>query len=177
MVWPSPDGRSTLIAAPLDFRGGGFFFLALSVTIEHMSHTAKAIVIHCMDFRFVADSASFLKNLGYGGSYDDVSIAGAVKNLVDPYNTTDEEFVYRQIAIAKKLHSITDMVLINHTDCGAYGGRATFASPEEEQARHTKDLLRAQEMIAGRFNEANFTIVPVLARIDAEGKIDFQKIA
>lgn len=142
-----------------------------------MTHSAKAVILRCIDFRFVADTAAFLKSLGFAGSYDDVAIAGAVKNLVDPYDPTDTEFAYRQLALARKLHGVTDVVLLNHTDCGAYGGRATFASDEEEHARHVKDLSRAKEMVEHRFPDDHLTVHCVLARWHEDGTIDFEKVS
>lgn len=141
-----------------------------------MAHQAKAAVIRCIDFRFVSDTASFLKNLGYGGQYDDIALAGAVKNFVDPYDQADVEFLYRQIKISRKLHGVTDVVLINHTDCGAYGGRQTFASEAEEHDRHVKDLKRAQEMIEHHFPDDPLNVMPVLARLQKDGTIDFERI-
>ncbi len=141
-----------------------------------MEQKAKAVVIRCSNFGVVLDTAAFLKKLGYGKQYDDVSIAGAVKNLVDPYDKRDVEFVYRQIQIARKLHRVTDVVLINHTDCGAYGGRKTFASDAEEHARHVKDLLRAKEMVVHRFHGDGLSVMPVLARLHKDGKVDFEKV-
>lgn len=140
-----------------------------------MAHHAKAVVLRCIDFRFVRDTAAFLRSLGYDGAYDDVAVAGAVKNLVDPYDEADTEFTYRQLALAQKLHGVTDVVLMNHTDCGAYGGRSTFASDQEEHDRHVKDLQRAKEMVEHRWPDANLTVNCILARWHADGTIDFEK--
>lgn len=128
-----------------------------------MDHSAKALVLHCIDYRFVNATKEFLAKEGYAGQYDDVGMAGSVDNIVEPSDTSDVEFVYRQIAIARKLHHITDVVLINHTDCGAYGGREAFLSDEEEHARHVKDLRLAKEKVAERFSEEGFTITLVIA--------------
>lgn len=115
-----------------------------------MSHSAKAIVIHCIDFRFITGLKNYLhKDLGLRGQYDKVSIAGAAKNLVDPTHPHDVEVVLRQIEISQRLHAITEVLLINHKDCGAYGN--IFASPEEEERRHHDDLAKAAILIKERF--------------------------
>lgn len=142
-----------------------------------MTHAAKAVVVRCIDFRFVKDTAAFLKSLGYDGAYDDVSVAGAVKSLADPYDPADTEFLYRQIAIARKLHGVQDIILINHTDCGAYGGAGTFASVEEERGRHHRDLLKAKEMIEHRWPDAKLMVILLLARRKPDGLIDFENVA
>ncbi|MBI3956850.1 MAG: hypothetical protein HY340_02570 [Candidatus Kerfeldbacteria bacterium] len=136
-----------------------------------MSHQARAIVLHCIDFRFVQTLHTWLRGKGYEGQYDLVSVVGAVKNIVDPYNDSDPEFVYRQIEIARKLHGIGEVILINHTDCGAYGGRRDFASLQEERDRHAKDLQRAKVMIEHRFADDALKVTPVLADLRDGGII------
>lgn len=141
-----------------------------------MEQTAKALVIRCSNFYVAQETVAFFTKLGYGKQYDDVSVAGAVKNLVDPYDKGDVEFIYRQIQIAHKLHHVSDVVLINHLDCGAYGGSATFSSPEEERSRHAKDLTRAKEMIEHHFSDKNFNVIPILAKLQHDGSVDFERI-
>jgi len=113
-------------------------------------HTAKAVVIRCMDFRTVSALRDHLVGLGLKDKYDLVSVAGAAKNLVDPANPADPEFLIRQIAIALSLHRVTEVILINHMDCGAYGS-VSFASKEDERARHEGDLKKAKEIIQKQF--------------------------
>lgn len=127
-----------------------------------------------MDFRFVHAIARYVQSLGLTGQYDDVGAAGAAKNIVDPYDAHDTEFVLRQIEIAKKLHHISQVMVINHLDCGAYG-KGTFANAEEERARHLRDLAGAKNTIEKRFD--GITVTTVLARIDDQGKVDFEKIS
>ena len=122
-------------------------------------HQAKALVLRCMDFRFVSSIREHLLNLGLGDQYDLVSVAGAAKNLVDPSNPADPEFIFRQIDIAHRLHQIEEVIIINHLDCGAYG--KIFNSPDEERARHVADLNNAKAMIAARF--PNLRVVTLLA--------------
>lgn len=139
-----------------------------------MNHSAKALVLHCIDFRFVHEIVHFMKNLELLNQYDDVSVAGAAKNLADPYDRHDREFVLRQIEIAKKLHAVEQVIVINHLDCGAYG-KGTFANADEERARHQRDLQVAKNVIERRFEGLHVT--KILARIDDTGKIDFEKVA
>ncbi|MBI4092895.1 MAG: carbonic anhydrase [Candidatus Kerfeldbacteria bacterium] len=138
-----------------------------------MSHSAKALVLHCIDFRFVHDIVHFMKSVGLLGQYDDVAAAGAAKNLADPYDDHDRGFVLRQIAIARKLHGISQVYVINHLDCGAYG-HGTFANVKEENERHLRDLRAAKNIIEKRFD--GLVVIPVLARIDEQGKVDFERM-
>lgn len=137
-----------------------------------MPHSAKAIVLHCMDYRFIHDLVHFMKEEGLDRQYDDVSAAGATKNIVDPYDHTDKEFILRQIELAKKLHGITTVYLINHRDCGGYG--KIFNSPQEEFDRHVRDLKTAQQIIIERFE--GLTVKTILAAVDEVGRASFEKI-
>ena len=138
-----------------------------------MSHTAKALVLHCIDYRFVHETVHFMKAQGLIDQYDDVGAAGAAKNLVDPMNPNDPDFILRQIEIAKKLHDIQEVVIVNHRDCGAYG-KGTFVNEQEEMERHTKDLKQAAAMITERV--PGITVRTYLARLKDDHRIEFDPI-
>lgn len=118
-------------------------------------HTCSTIILHCIDFRFGVDIKQFLQRENMLGDIDVVSIAGAVKNLVNPQVPSDAEFVMRQLEISKRLHGVCDVILMNHTDCGAYGGAKAFKNPEEERERHAEDLRKAAAMIREKFSDLN----------------------
>ncbi len=138
-----------------------------------MSQTAKALLLHCMDYPYVHETLHFMKAQGLDRQYDDVGAAGAAKNLVDPYDPSDVDFIIRQIEIAKKLHDIQEVVIVNHRDCGAYG-TGTFANEQEETERHTKDLRHAAQMISHKVE--GLTVRTYLARLNDDGRIDFDPI-
>lgn len=137
-----------------------------------MTHTAKALVLRCMDYRFVTTLREHLVNLGLKDQYDLVCVAGAAKNMVDPYDPKDSEFVMRQIEVAKRLHSIEEVIIINHLDCGAYG--KVFATPEEERARHESDLTKAKAMIKVKFPDLSVRLV--LAGIHPDGTFKVEHV-
>lgn len=122
-----------------------------------MSHTAKALVLRCMDFRFVTTLREHLLHLGLKDQYDLVSVAGAAKNMVDPFDPKDPEFVMRQIDIAQRLHQIEEVIIINHLDCGAYG--KIFDTKEEELHRHESDLAQAKKMIRQKFPKLKVRLI------------------
>lgn len=94
-------------------------------------NTTETLVVHCIDYRLQEYLDPWLQNeLGHG-NYDRVSLAGGV---------FDFDSVLGQILIAKRLHEIKGVILINHEDCGAYGEEGT---PE----RHQADLEKASRKI------------------------------
>ena len=56
--------------------------------------------------------------------------------------------VLSNINISLKLHDPDLIVLVNHEDCGAYGGSKKFASKEEEEQFHEQELDKAQETLS-----------------------------
>ena len=134
-----------------------------------MSHHCKALIIHCIDFRLGKATKQYLEEQNLLGNCDIVSVAGAAKNIASPENDFEREFLMKQIEISKKLHGITDVILMNHTDCGAYGGRSVFASSEEEKKKHFEDMEQAAEMILKKYPDVN--VKKILADIDDSGNV------
>jgi carbonic anhydrase len=113
-----------------------------------MSHTCKSLVMHCMDFRLVSKMKEFMAEHSMVDDADLVSIAGAAKNIVDPES---QAFALKQIEISKTLHGMKEVNLVNHLDCGAYGGRKAFESDEAEYAKLTGDLRGARDIIKAKW--------------------------
>ena len=139
-----------------------------------MPHACKALIIHCIDFRFAKAIKKYLEDQNLFGDIDIVSVAGAVKNIVEPKERGHADFLMKQIDISKTLHDIKQVILMNHTDCGAYGGRTAFYSDEEELNKHLSDLKSAKMRILEKFPE--FEIKSVLAIISPNKNITFEKL-
>jgi carbonic anhydrase len=113
-------------------------------------HTCKALVIHCIDFRFRKSLAEFLEKR-FGDSYDLISVAGGVKMLVqDPL---DNNFILEQIKISDTLHKPKVILLIQHEDCGAYGGSVAFRDFSEEQEVQNQELEKAEVLLKQQFSQ------------------------
>jgi hypothetical protein len=101
-----------------------------------------AAVIWCFDNRFQLGFSKFLKRLGVLNS-DPVKIAGGAKSLASPERETDREFVLDQIHKSIRLHGTKRVILMLHSDCGAYGGLiGGFGGDASAEARHHEDELR-----------------------------------
>jgi len=127
--------------------------------------TAKAVVLTCMDFRFVNDSVYFL-NKQYKDDYNKLSLAGASLG----YNQdTFKEWgvtIDKHIELAKQLHDVDEVIVIDHMDCGAY--RILYdnqqMSKEEEYELHRKNLNKFRSIINEKFPKLKVTTL--LANID-----------
>lgn len=114
------------------------------------SHEAQALVLTCIDFRFHEQIVKLLNEQGIN-SFDLKCDAGAVKYLVSDEKPAVREWILQNIEIAKRLHRIRQIVLINHADCGAYGGNAAFSTAEDQAKFHRDQLKQAKILIQKSF--------------------------
>jgi len=130
-----------------------------------MSHTCQAAVIHCIDFRFQKAIADYLEQAGVV-SYDRISVAGAAKNIAIPENDAEKAYVLNQIDISVRLHEVKEIILIHHEDCGAYGGKSTFASDEVEHDTHFEHMDSVRRMLASIYQDV--VVKLVYAKFDGD---------
>lgn len=131
---------------------------------EH--YHAHACIVWCFDDRFTPVLNAFTKAKGYL-HYDLVRIAGGIKALASPDKETDREYVLKQIEISLKLHHTPKLVLMNHSDCGAYGGLQAFQDNEAtEKEEHIKELSAAKNFLQKNLSQQ----VPIdLIFVDCSG--------
>jgi carbonic anhydrase len=130
-----------------------------------------------MDFRFKPKVHEFLTGEGLMGDFDDVSLAGAAKNIVSPADDAERELALRQIEISRRLHGMEEVILIHHMDCGAYGGHAAFESLEAERRKQLEDLEESRKIILQRWPDLKVKkVLATIGKGDDTEKIEFEKI-
>jgi len=108
-----------------------------------MKHKCDNIVIHCMDFRLIAETNDFLKT-NYGvHNYDLISVAGSSKVIAEG----NGDYLLKQIGISHNLHESKKVILIHHSDCGAYQIKDT----EEEKIKQFEDMEKSKKIILDLF--------------------------
>lgn len=105
------------------------------------------------------------------GDCDIVGIAGAAKCFD---GGSDQETLMKQIKISSDLHKISKVILMNHTDCGAYGGRDAFTDRDEEDAAHKKALGHAKGVLASEF--PHLEVKEYIAQIESDGGIHIEHV-
>lgn len=106
------------------------------------AHNAKAIVLSCMDFRDIDDLTFLFNKLKYNNNYDQFILAGASFGILTnddnwtsksislipalgtqltSSNSQDylQKSFFLHVALAVMLHNITEIIIIDHMDCGA----------------------------------------------------------
>ena len=114
------------------------------------AHAQKiATVVMCIDYRFWPHVLPMLEKKY--GDFDLIEVAGAAKGLASPKTSSERIVLLSNIKTSIMLHHTTSIILINHQDCGAYGGSKSFVSLGEEMRFHQRELGRARDYIRKHF--------------------------
>ena len=110
-------------------------------------YRADACVVSCFDARFELVTRKFLKKRGIWWA-DPLKIAGGAKAFASPAEESERSFVLGQVRTSIRLHGTNRVILMVHSDCGAYGGLQAFGGDEErEAANHETQLRSAAEFL------------------------------
>jgi carbonic anhydrase len=136
-------------------------------TAPREKYHCDAAVIWCFDNRFQLGLTKYLKRLGVVNS-DPIKIAAGARSLASPEHEADREFVLEQVRKSIRLHGTTLVILMLHSDCGAYGGLAGgFGGDERAESLHHEEELR----------RAAAYLRTVLPGIDIQGYfVDFEGV-
>jgi hypothetical protein len=110
----------------------------------------EALAITCIDYRLVDDGVKFFDGLHLTNEYDQVALAGASLAGVSPKFPSSNAAVWDHVGIAKQLHHIKKVIVLDHRDCGAYKvafGKDFAAAHDAETAQHKKVMLQFQAML------------------------------
>ena len=135
-----------------------------------MAHSCKAVIVHCIDFRFINGIRKWFETQGLMGLCDVVSVAGSAKLLASD-DVLSRDFVLSQLQIALKLHNVNEVILLNHKDCGAYKLEMSFNSEEHEREVHAKDLEIAAEVVLQNLH--GVTVRKMFAKLSGGGGVSF----
>ncbi|HEY6273557.1 MAG TPA: carbonic anhydrase [Terriglobales bacterium] len=133
-------------------------------------YKCDAAVVWCFDNRFELLLRKLVKRLGIV-YYDPIRIAGGTKYLASPQDESERQFVLNQIRISMRLHETKHVILMLHSDCGAYGGLAAFAEdPQKEAEHHRVELQRATSYLLSQNPE--LTVTPYFVDFDGVWQFD-----
>lgn len=138
-----------------------FFNTSKDVRDRLSEKTAKAMVLSCMDFRFVNDKVNFLNQIGYKDDYSKFVLAGSSLGYnQDTFPEWSKSFD-KHVELAKDLHNIDEVIVVDHMDCGAY--RILYDNPsmskEEEYKLHQKNLHEFKSLINKKFPSLRVTLL------------------
>jgi carbonic anhydrase len=137
------------------------------------AHTAKAMVITCMDFRLIDDAVKYLDAHGYNNNYDEFILAGASLGYNQTKFTAWTESLDKHIELAEQLHQIKEVIVIDHMSCGAYKilyDKKTI-SETEETALHQENFVKFKETIKTKYPQLK--VKTLLMKLNGE-VVEFQ---
>jgi hypothetical protein len=73
-----------------------------------------------MDFRLIDDAVLFFNSIGLNNNYDNFILAGASLGYNQTIYSAWSETFDKHIELAEQLHDITDVIVLDHMQCGAY---------------------------------------------------------
>ncbi len=122
-------------------------------------HSCEAVVLCCIDFRFWRETLEFAENLSAGGlglsNFDFPSLPGAAKAINER-----SELALGCVSVPCDLHHAKKIVIVNHADCGAYGGSVKFdGDAEAEQKFHEGELQKAKSIILEKYPDKEMILV------------------
>lgn len=115
-------------------------------------YKADACVIWCFDNRFSVALENLVKRMKFK-HIDLVKIAGGAKVLATPEVEPEEKYILGQIEKSIKLHHTKQIVLMVHSECGAYGKH--FKSEAAEKNFYSKELKKAKLTVASFLKSKN----------------------
>jgi len=118
------------IATTMSRRGAARLFAGAAGTMllpfrARASGEIAALGVTCIDYRLVDDAVRFFDKLGLTNEYDELALAGAS--------------LWDHVTIAKQLHHIKKVIVLDHRDCGAYKvafGKDYAGEHAKETAQH-----------------------------------------
>jgi carbonic anhydrase len=84
-------------------------------------YRCDAVVVACFDHRFDRVLRKFLKRIRIVNP-DPIIVAGGAKLLASPERQADRDFLIGHVEKSIRLHGTDRVILLLHSDCGAYGG-------------------------------------------------------
>lgn len=124
-------------------------------------YIAGACIVWCFDHRFWGLLNEFLKERFSDVHFDLVMLAGGAESLATnqfPGSLASNRFrdptVLDQIVTSIKLHETNRVILMTHSDCGAFGGLSAFGDdPEREFAAHSRILVEVATYVKQKLGE------------------------
>ena len=113
-------------------------------------HHWKVLALSCIDGRFVKRTIDWVSSKT-DGVFDFRTEFGLSKAIID--SLPDRERLFELISVSIRLHNIEEIWLIDHVDCGAYGGSKMFADNIAEAEFHNGQLEKAAKVIEEKFPE------------------------
>jgi carbonic anhydrase len=136
-----------------------------------MTGKREWLIVRCIDGRFNIAIDELLADYHVGDFYDIISLPGGPKDI-----HKENKILVDAISTSVRVNYTQKVMLIQHTDCKAYGGREKCGGSEELDLQfHRKELETAKEAL--KWFGMEIYIYPILMHISNDGsKITYEQI-
>jgi carbonic anhydrase len=113
----------------------------------------EAMVLSCIDPRFVELIHAYTAHSGLTGKYSQFVIAGAAIGVVAPAFKDWHKAFWDNLATSVQLHRIKKVIAIDHRDCGAAKiayGESRVSTADVETETHRAALAEFRKQLAAR---------------------------
>lgn len=140
-VFHAPQSRRSFLQTAVLGGGAAMFASMLPAGVAGAAGRTDALLLSCMDLRLMDDIERYMSGRGMRDKYDHIVLAGASLGAVtEKYPAWNKTF-WEHLDIAIKLHQISNVIVMDHRDCGAYKvilGEDFAKDPAKETEIHAK---------------------------------------
>lgn len=114
------------------------------------------LLLSCMDYRLMDEVAAYMQKRGLKDKYDHVILAGASLGALTNAKPAWGQAFWEHVDVAKQLHHIKKIIVLDHRDCGAYKvflGADAVSDPNKETAAHAEQLRALHGQIKAKHPE------------------------
>ena len=151
--------------------GAALLLAGLPMASARAGGQAEVLLLSCMDYRLLDEVAHYMDGRGLTDKYDHVILAGAsLGALVDAKPEWGATF-WNHVDVAKQLHHIHKVMIIDHRDCGAY---KVFLGPETAKDAETETKAHAAQLrkLAGQIAQKHPTLSVELLLMALDGSVE-----
>lgn len=110
------------------------------------THKATALVVSCIDYRFVEATMNQLQ-AKLGNDFDFMAMAGSSLYVVKDGKLAFRQTFYENLDIAIELQHIHKILFVQHQDCGALAGYLGKSLTSEAEKQFNINLLKEMKVL------------------------------
>lgn len=165
----APSRRGFLTLATL--AAGAALLTPATVRRAEAAGGTDVMLLSCMDYRLMDDIAAYMQKRGLKNKYDHVILAGASLGAITTAEPEWGATFWDHVGVAKKLHHIKKIIVMDHRDCGAYKvflNADVAGDPTQETALHAVQLRTLHDQIKAKHPD----LAVELLLMDLKGKVE-----
>lgn len=129
------------------------------------------LLLTCMDYRLMARVAEYMEGRSLKEKYDHIVLAGASLGALNDKKPAWGEAFWDEVEIARDLHHVKRLIVMDHRDCGAYKAFLNLdlaGDPRRESDVHGQYLTKLRTIAKQRHPDLEVELLIM----DLDGKVE-----